>query len=543
MREEYYLGLDLSTQSITAVVINPSDGEVQELSINFDEAYPKYQTRGGVLVGEDPTVVFSDPRMWVEAIDDILGLLQQKGITRSIMAVAVSAQQHGSAYLKQSFEARLTQLDPGMPLCKQLQNVYTRSISPIWMDSSTHQECREISESVGGDIEMAKITGSIATERFTGPQIRKFWKTDPEGYVQTKHIALVSCFVTSILVGRPAPLDCGDGMGTNLVDIRTRKWSPNVLDATAPGLISRLPKLIDRDDRIGRVSKYLVQRYGFHSNTQILVGSGDNPNSLVGLGLIGEINTKAISLGTSDTYFGYLKNLAAVERSEGHIFGAADGNYMFLLCFKNGSLARERVKNNYGLSWSEFSNLLLETPPGNEGKIMLPYFIPEITPRVLKPGVRRFGGLEEKDTIGNIRAVAEAQVMAMYIHSRWAGKRSKTILMTAGGSENQGLLKLISLVFNAEVLSFELRNTAALGAAIRAAHWALRHRGTPVHWREMTDIFLKDKRVENILPRKEEAHVYHGKEGLISVYESCEQFVLGSGDNPEEKIRKFKKRA
>jgi len=43
---------------------------------------------------------------------------------------------------------------------------------------------------------------------------------------------------------------------------------------------------------------------------------------------------------------------------------------MALLCFKNGSLTREYVRDKYaGGSWEEFNRLLMKTPPGNSGRI------------------------------------------------------------------------------------------------------------------------------------------------------------------------------
>jgi xylulokinase len=258
------------------------------------------------------------------------------------------------------------------------------------------------------------------------------------------------------------------------------------------------------------------------------------------LGLIGETEQQAISLGTSDTYFGYLPELMISDRGNGHIFGAADGNYMALICFRNGSLAREAIKNRFDLSWEEFSNLLLDTPPGNTGQIMLPYFSPEITPLVLSPRVWRFGGLSESDKAGNVRAIAEAQVMSMYLHSEWMGTRPQTILVTAGGSENRGLLKVISQVFNAEVRAFEVKDSAALGAAIRAAHCYLNHQGETVSWRELTDPHIKDKVTLRIMRDEDASRVYHGENGLLEIYKTFEQHVLGTGEDPEEKIKRFK---
>lgn len=249
--EAFFLGLDLSTQSLTAVVIGLSGGVTHQFSIFFDDAYPSYQTKGGVMFGDTPAEVFADPRMWTQALDDILILLKDKRLTASVRAFGVSAQQHGTVYLKRGFEECLGKLDPGVPFHRQIQRVFSRDLSPVWMDSSTGQECGELTEALGGAEKVARLTGSVATERFAGPRIRKFWKTQSEKYEQTAHIALVSSFVTSLLIGRIAPVDAGDGYGTNLADIRSGIWSGKALDATAPRLLERLPRLMTKDELRG----------------------------------------------------------------------------------------------------------------------------------------------------------------------------------------------------------------------------------------------------------------------------------------------------
>ena len=95
----------------------------------------------------------------------------------------------------------------------------SRSVSPIWMDSSTSVECREITAAVGGPEALAAHTGSRAFERFTGPQIRKFFKQERPSYLATGRIHLVSSFLASLLVGQHAPLDPGDASGMNLMDV------------------------------------------------------------------------------------------------------------------------------------------------------------------------------------------------------------------------------------------------------------------------------------------------------------------------------------
>ena len=542
MKTSRFLGLDLSTQSLTALVIDLSEASiVNRTSVDFDGAYPSYGTRGGVLIGKDPKVVHADPRMWVQAIDDLLGSLGRQGLAKEIAAVSVSAQQHGSLYLNDRAWVALGTLNPGRPPVPQLEGAFSRPTAPVWMDSSTHKECEEITSTLGGEARTAFLTGSIATERFTGPQIRKFWKENPRAYEQTVHIALVSSFVTWLLLGLPAPVDCGDGFGTNLANIQTGRWSRRALSATAPRLRKKLPELVRGDVCLGKVSAYLVRRYGFSPETDVVIGTGDNPSSLAGVGLVGDTSRRAVSLGTSDTYFGYLPRPGKSRTLEGHIFGTADGRFMFLLCFKNGSLAREAVKNQHRLSWDEFSEILLNTPPGNDGRIMLPYFLPEITPLVLAPAVRRFGGLKKDDVQGNVRAVAEGQIMSMFLHSKGFGGKPDAILVTAGGSENRGLLHVIADIFGAEVRSFEVKDSAALGAAVRAARAYIGARGDRRTWGDLAEMFIRTKRAKPVFPRKEAAGIYHGDNGLLSVYEACEKYFLGQAADPKDKITRFRK--
>ncbi len=535
-----FLGLDLSTQSLTAVIIEPHAGGVRQFSINFDRAYPSYGTRGGVPPSDDPLQARVDPLMWMEALDDMLRLLQKEGLTRRVACMAVSAQQHGTVYLNHRAAAKMNRLSPSIGFSAGLPDIFSRPFCPIWMDSSATAECREIAAAMGGDPALARVTGSAATERFAGPQIRKFWKEKRAAYERTVHIALISSFITSLLIGRFAPLDAGDGFGANLADVRSGAWCQAAVAAAAPGLMAKLPRLRLKDEVVGRASPYLVQRFGFRPEAEVMIGSGDNPSSLVGLGLIGLADVRAVSLGTSDTVFGYMPVLMDLERSEGHIFGAADGGYMVLVCFKNGSLARERVKNRFGLNWDDFSRILRETPPGNQGRILLPYFLPEITPLVLQPKVRRFGGLAAGDAAGSVRAVVEAQVMAMYLHSGWAGPRPRTVLATAGGSENQDLLAVISQVFGAEVGTLDVKESAALGAAVRAAHAGLNRSGHEIGWREIWELVASTGTSRTVRPSAEVSRIYQAPGGLIEAYAACERFALGKGPDPEKAIRAFR---
>ena len=234
-----YLGLDSSTQSLTAIVLDVEGDQRRvafESSLSFDQALPHYGTRHGVLPDDDPTVAVSSPLMWAEALDVMLARVAKSGLELDrLAAIAGSAQQHGSVYLNAKAATLLSSLDPQQPIVDQIAAGLSRPVSPIWMDSSTSRECAEIEALVGGRAVLAQRTGSRAFERFTGPQIRKFFKREPQAYALTDRIHLVSSFLASLLAGQHAPIDPGDGSGMNLMDLSTRQWWPAALDATAPG--------------------------------------------------------------------------------------------------------------------------------------------------------------------------------------------------------------------------------------------------------------------------------------------------------------------
>lgn len=518
-----FLGLDCSTQSLTGMVIDLDARKIlYDKSLNFDKTLPHYHTVNGALRDKNPLVVHSPPLMWVEALDLLFAQMKQDGVRLDqVLAVSGSGQQHGSVYLNSAAASCLANLNPAKSLKENLAGIFSRPTSPIWMDSSTAAECAEIRQALGGVKATAQATGSDTFERFTGPQIRKFFKTQPEAYAKTAHIALVSSFLASVLAGKIAPIDHGDGAGMNLMDIKRKTWHSEAVAATADGLLAKLPSLAESWKVVGPVSPYFVRKYGLNKDALALVWSGDNPCSLIGLGLI-EPGQIAISLGTSDTLFGYMKSCRVDERGEGHVFGAPTGDYMTLICFKNGSLAREKVRDLFGLDWDGFNRALAETPPGNKGAILLPWFEAEIVPRVNKPGIHRFD-LDPADGPAHCRAVVEAQMMAMRLHSQWMGVHPQRIFVTGGASTNTAIVQVMADVMNCPVARIEVTKSAALGAALRAAHGWLAHEGKAPAWAKIVRGFADPVPGSEIQPLLKAAKVY---DKLIEKYARCEAEAL-----------------
>lgn len=101
-----------------------------------------------------------------------------------------------------------------------------------------------------------------------------------------------------------------------------------------------------------------------------------------------------------------------------------ENSYMALLCFKNGSLVRQSLRDKYsGGSWEKFEQSLRESSSGNHGYIGIYFHETEITP--FAQGTYRFNKEDDKVTCFSedeeIRALIESQFLAKRVHAENLG--------------------------------------------------------------------------------------------------------------------------
>uniref|UniRef100_A0A8B9HSJ3 Xylulose kinase n=1 Tax=Astyanax mexicanus TaxID=7994 RepID=A0A8B9HSJ3_ASTMX len=424
-------------------------------NVQFDSDLPEFRTQGGVHIHEDRLTVTSPVHMWVKALDLILEKMKNAGFDFSnVKALSGSGQQHGSVYWRKGARQALQHLDPGRDLHSMLQGSFAVQDSPVWMDSSTTEQCQCLESAVGGAQQLADITGSRAYERFTGNQIAKIHQFQTDKYNETERISLVSSFAASLFLGDYAAIDYSDGSGMNLMDIFTKKWSQPCLNATAPQLAEKLKEPKPSTAVLGSVSPYFIERFGFPEDCKVVAFTGDNPGKVTNMYV-------KVSLGTSDTVFLWIKEPRPTV--EGHIFcNPVDcHSYMALICYKNGSLTRERIRNECAEgSWEGFSRALRSVPIGNNGNIGIYFDAMEITPPAV--GVHRFdkhGRRVGRSFIGSF--------MILFYFYRLCN------VFTCKPYEYLNLfssLQVLSDVFNAPVYTIDVANSACLGGAYRAMH-------------------------------------------------------------------------
>ncbi|KAJ2496635.1 hypothetical protein GGH96_005699 [Coemansia sp. RSA 1972] len=504
-----FLGLDLSTQQLKGVLIDQHSHIVLEIGVVFDDEFPEFNTRNGRHVNGD--TVTAPVLMWISAIDLLMSRLKESGLAPYIRGISGAAQQHGSVYWRQPGIETNTHLNPHVSLRQQMENAFAVLESPIWEDSSTSEQCQNLEHSIGGACELARITGSTAFERFTGPQIAKIKQTQLV-WSQVSRISLVSSFVASLLIGDIAPIDCSDASGTNLYDIQHGRWSHELCDSIDPRLVRLLgERVVMANTVVGQLSSYFTERYNMR-RCPVVAFTGDNPSAFAGFESMFAAGRSAavVSLGTSDTVlfplekYPYSVNAPAMQHLDGHVLQhPTDHNlYIAMLCYKNGSLARDWVREHTlgpTSTWADFSNAA-NTEPMAPNAFGFYYLSTEILPRckgiyrfeqrangsiVCPNGTRyqlvtAFSTSKQRDSRwSDARAIVESQVMSMCVDYAHKEKGAMTgVAITGGASSNPTLQQAVSDILGVPVFATASHTTEgvdirapampAYGGAIRA---------------------------------------------------------------------------
>jgi xylulokinase len=190
------------------------------------------------------------------------------------------------------------------------------------------------------------------------------------------------------------------------------------------------------------------------------------------------------------------------------VFGTSDivATSTQTLSFRNGSLAREWMRLEYGLGWDAVARML-EQSPGNDGCVMLPWVECETTPAVAHAGVRRFG-FNRHDVAHNVRGLIEGQLMAMANHVQHAGLLPEKVIASGDAAAERAVLQVMANIFGGDVYRLTSENSGALGAALRAYHADRLAAGEPVSWHTVVSGFTEPRPGHRVAPNPRDVAMY-----------------------------------
>ncbi len=442
MSSQYFLGIDTSTTSSKALLIDDSGTVIAVASLPHTLQTPK------------PLWSEQDPREWWKAAAaSIRSVLEKAAIGgESIRAVGLTGQMHGLVLLDES------------------GNVLRPAI--LWNDQRTQSQCEEIHQIIGKE-KFIQITGNVALTGFTAPKILWVKENEPDHYAKARHILLPKDYIRLQLTGEYA-MDKADGAGTVLFDLRSRDWSDEVLSALN---IPRrwMPETFEGPACTGYVTDEAAALTGLKAGTPVVAGGGDQAAQAVGVGAV-EPEIIGLTVGTSGVVFATTPSALIEPEGRLHAFCHAVPNmwhFMGVMLSAAGSLQWYRDTLAPNISFDDLLTDAESIPAGSEGLQFLPYLSGERTPHPDPLARGAFIGLTLRHSRAHMtRALLEGVAFGL--------KDSFTLIQNAGlgaimqvrasGGGTKGALwrQIMASVLDAELVTINTTEGAAYGAALLA---------------------------------------------------------------------------
>ena len=422
-------GVDSSTQSVKVVIRDAHTGEF---------------IRQGRASHPDGTEI--DPQLWKVALETAI---KDAGGLDGVVAMSIAGQQHGMVALNSEGEV----IRPAL----------------LWNDTRSAQAAQDLNREQGGDLEIAKKTGSVLVASFTASKLRWMADNEPENAAKVAAIALPHDWLSWQLQGGKdfAQLftDRSDASGTGYFDPTTSLYREDILHlALRHKFEVTLPKII------------APEKFGGTTQSGIPIAAGAGDNAGAALGLQAQPGDVVISLGTSGTAFAVSDT--PTHDASGAVAGFADatGRFLPLVCTLNAARILDAATRILGKSHDEVAALALSSVAGAHGLTLLPYFEGERTPnRPDATGV--FAGMNLNNS--NPADIARAMIEGMLCGLTDAvealmrlGVTVNRILIIGGAAKNPAIPIIASALMGREVVLPPAGEYVADGAGKQAA-WAL----------------------------------------------------------------------
>ncbi len=488
----YILAHDLGTSGNKATLYD-FDGKLHSSVVYaYDTYYP------------GPGCVEQDPADWWKAVCiSTKQLIEKAGINKNEVAcITFSAQMMGCLLVD----------GEGNPLRNSI----------IWADTRAVKQ-EKFMQSVLSMEHAYKITGHRISASYSAAKM--LWIKDnlPEIYNGAYKFLQAKDYIIFRLTGNFVT-DYSDASGTNLFDINTREWSDDILKAVG---IRRdiLPDAHASTDMAGRVTEKAAAEIDLLSGTPVITGGGDGSCAAVGAGVVEQ--GKAYNVVGSSSWVA-LATEKPIYDSDMRTFNwvhldpdmyspcgtmqTAGYSLNWLkntLCDMEVMEAGQKGVNPYGI----IDNRVLNSPPGANSLLFLPYLLGERSPRWNPDAKGAFIGLKMTSTKDDIlRSVLEGVGynlrVILEIFYNYTAVNEVTVI--GGGAKGMVWLQILADIWQKPVLIPEFMEEAtSMGAAVCG--------GIGIGAFKDFKVINKFNRVRSrILPRPEYADVYNKLFGIFN---------------------------
>jgi xylulokinase len=437
-----FLGIDISTTSAKALLIDGSGQVIAAASTPLALSTPH------------PLWSEQDPEAWWQGVAvSIRQVLEQANAAGDrVEAVGLTGQMHGLVLLDGDGKV----LRPAI----------------LWNDQRTAAQCDEIRLRLG-KARLIQVTGNDALTGFTAPKILWVKGNEPDVYARARHILLPKDYIRYRLTGAYA-MDKADGSGTILFDLKSRRWSEEVLAALdIPA--EWLPPTFEGPEFTGQVTPAAASLTGLKPGTPVAAGGGDQAAQAVGVGAV-EPGIIALTLGTSGVVFATTPSALVQPEGRLHAFcHALPGRWhlMGVMLSAAGSLQWYHDTLTPSISFDGLLNEAGSIPAGSEGLQFLPYLSGERTPYPDPLARGAWVGLTLRHGRGHLtRSILEGVAFGLkdafgLIQAAGLGAVNQ-VRLSGGGARSLLWRQILASALELELVTVNTTEGAAYGAALLA---------------------------------------------------------------------------
>jgi len=308
--------------------------------------------------------------------------------------------------------------------------------------------------------------------RRTIPKILWIKKNKPEVFKKISKIAYTDTYIYNRLCNVTVTDPTNGVMG--ILNYNTLKWDENLADKYEIP-IDLWPEVFFYGEVIGELSKVAANELGLNQNIPVFMGGGDQQCAALGLGVIKTHQAK-VTIGTG-AFVDYVTDkrikpsedapifsYPSVIKGKWHIEGAMFGAGSTLKWFKDNfsqfqvTQSSEGKQNVYDMLAHEASTI----PPGSDGLLFIPLYI------FRKGTIHGIGWNHTRAHF--IRAIMESAClgtqMCLQIVEAVGGKKVSEVRADGGAMNSPLWAQILADVTSKKILIPEVKDAAALGAAI-----------------------------------------------------------------------------
>jgi len=433
-----YLGLDLGTSGVKALLIDDRQQIVGSATVELDVSRPH--------AGWSE----QDPAQWLRATDEAIGRLKDEHAKplSAVRGIGLSGQMHGATLLDQTGDV----LRPCI----------------LWNDTRSHREAAALD----ADPRFRVITGNVVFPGFTAPKLAWVRANEPELFARVAKVVLPKDYLRLWLTGEYIS-EMSDSAGTAWLDVGGRAWSGELLAATDLG-VEHMPALVEGTQAGGMLKRELAARWGISGQVIVAGGAGDNAASACGMGAV-QPGSAFMSLGTSGVLFAanaaYLPNPQSAVHTFCHALPDAWHQMGVILSATDSLNWLEEITGRDAAALTAELGDRLRAP---SGVTFLPYLSGERTPHNDAAIRGAFVGLaHQSDRAALTQAVLEGVAFAMRDSLEAlneAGTTLDRVTAIGGGSRSRYWVKAIATALGVPV---DLPADGDFGAAFGAARLGL----------------------------------------------------------------------